>query len=251
MKKNLIRKIMCLIPCAAILTGCTAGYVLTEEQNEMIAQYVAGEVYKHTYAFQNKYPDYGLTYEEEITEAETAVIDPEEVNVETLPQETKENASEVASETAEPETEKDTSPVKSGTTYDLEEALDLNGLTLTYESYEIVDEYPNDENAWFTFSPQEGYRFLIVNFKLSNPGTERITVNTTDQHPVFRVTFEDETYTSNYTNLMDNDLSNLSDVAVEVGESYDCILVFMILDAYAEDMGTVTISIGETYFEIR
>ncbi len=222
--KNSIKILIIMIGMCISVCGCTKVRELKTEQNDIIAEYAAGVLVKYSYAYKGKYTDLSGDFKSEIILPETEPSDEETTPEETTPDITDETT---PSESAgEQETEKGK--------WDVSEAMGLNGLELEYRSYIITKEYPDDENAVFTFTAQEGYTFAVMKFLLVNKTGSDITVDNSELKPAVKAYFNDKAPVYNYANLMKDDITNLKNVTVTAGSSREAILVYMIEDELAE-----------------
>lgn len=209
-KKLLIVTILSLF----IFTGCAKAIEMTDEQSKMVAEYAAGALIRRSYSYKLKYPDYNTQKPtEEPTTPEASVTDPTGPDEETTAAEEK---------------------------YKLSELLGISPVEITYKEYKILDEYPDDPDAVFTFKAEEGYKFIIMEFNLHNPTEKAVTVNTAKAAPVLKADINGMRY-NNYANLMLNDITNLKDVVIEPGEDYKGILVFMEEEKAVSDIKSFTL----------
>lgn len=198
-KKLLIVTVISLF----FLTGCAKAIEMTDEQNDMVAEYAAGVLIRRSYSYKLKYPNINTERPtEEPTTPEVPVIDPID---ETTP-------------------ENETNPNESK--YKLGEILGISPVEVTYKEYKVLDEYPDDPDAIFTFEAEEGYKLIVLEFNLHNPTEEAVTVNTAKSGFVFKADINEERF-NNYANLMLNDITNLNNVVIGAGEDYKGILVFV------------------------
>ncbi len=200
MKKRLLILILTIL-CMAAFTGCAKVIELDAQQNDIVAEYAAGVLIRNSYSYKLKYPQELLT--EKPTEGETE--------------------SGTASEEATTGPEEETKP---GQNSQLAKALGIDPVEITYSSYKIVDEYPDDPEAILTFSPQKGCKFVVLEFVLHNPTEEAVTLSTAERGIIMKAEINGSRY-NNYANLMLNDITNLKNIVVEPGKDYEGIVVFM------------------------
>lgn len=211
-KKLLIVTILSMF----FLTGCAKAIEMTDEQSDMVAEYAAGALIRRSYSYKLKYPNINTERPtEEPTTPEVPVINPTD--------ETK------------PEDE-----TNSGGNSRLGEILGISPVEVTYKEYKVLDEYPDDPDAIFTFSAEEGYKFIVMEFNLHNPTAQAVTVSTADKGFVFKADINKERL-NNYANLMLNDITNLDNVVIGAGEDYKGILVFMEEEKSASDIKDFTL----------
>ena len=203
-----------LIIISLLLSGC--GFVeLTDEESDIIAEYAAAKLLEDSYYYQSKYIENETTTAEPET---TAVQEPETTEGE-----------------AEPETTEEVSPY-------LNSLFSIKGVDVAFKGYKVTDEYPDDEDALFSFEPEAGHDFLVAEFSLINNGAEDVTVNTIDSEEIYRITVNTSYKCNNYATLLLNDITRLDNVTIKAGESYDAVLVFMITNDASSKMTTAVIS---------
>ena len=231
------------------VTGCAKGPNLTTDENNMIAEYVAGVMLQHSYVYQDKYSDLNLPDipniedpTEEVTEEPTEEITEEPTEDDT--------GAEKPSRDSEPETtEPETEMPVSDNWDEAAESLGLKPLKIKYNSYVITKEYPDDEDSWFTFEAEPGYTFVVGEFTLTNGTATDVTINNSDLKPVVRLVINDDKGFNNYGNLMLNDMTNMKNVTIKAGESYEAIIVFMVGDDEVKEINKLVLKHNE--FEVR
>ena len=206
---------------ACLMAGCTKATELTEEQNDIIAQYAANIIIEKSFDYDKRYKE-RPSQEETASSEETSDGETTPDSTETVPEETT---------TASPQ---ENSIFTS--------ALGINNVTVAYKGYNVTKEYPDNEDALFTFGAQEGYSFVVLNLTINNNGAQAVNINTYNEKPIYKIKVNNKTY-NNYANLMHNDISGLQDITIAAGSSYDAILVFMVED---EKINNVT-SMQVTY----
>ena len=225
------RKLLILtIICAFMLTGCTKAIELTDEQSGLVAEYAAGALVRNSYSYKSKYPDADIvrptlpekeTTDEEATETETTSATDEPA-------------------THAQETKPDDGALEDGLA-NASKALGIEPVELTYKSYKIVDEYPDDPDALFTVVPEPGYRFIVVFFNLHNPSDTAVTLNTLENSTIFKATIN-RVSVNNFATLLLNDVTALSEVTIEAGADYEGLVLFMVNESTANEMESFKLS---------
>ena len=215
------------------LTGCAKGPDITKEQNDIIAEYAASVLLKHSYDYQSRYEDLNPVNQFEY---------PTEVETESEPEsetETQTPAIDPIDETT-PYVEE---PTTSDGRWNISSSLGLDSLQVKYTGYEIMDEYPKD--AVFYIKADEGQTFVIMNFSLTNTGTEAVTVNNAGKNPAVKLYINDNKPVICYANLMLNNITSLTDVTIESQKSFDGIIVFMVPKEYVESVTKLKITYND------
>lgn len=218
MKKNMF---IAFLASAFFLSGCAKAVDLTEEENNLVAEYAAGVLIDRSYYVENKYIEettVETTSIEESTSGDTPIIDPSETSV----------VEETTTET---------------NNFDIAKELGVEGLKITYIGYSVVNEYPDDPDAMFTFQSEPGFQFLVIDFEMTNNSDADITVNTAADLPVFQADFNGDYQYNNYGSLLTNDLSNLKDVSIKSGESFQSVLIFMVRESVLTNLDDSKITI--------
>ena len=207
---------------AVLCSGCAGIPDMTAEQNNAVAEYAASALIERSYSYRARYVD-DL---EPLTEAET--------------EDESESESESESAAINPSEAETEAPVD----FDIAKDMGLEGVKVSYGSYKIAEEYPDDPDALFSFEPQDGYSFLVVSLDITNTGTEAVTLNNSDKTNIIKLRIGNKGC-NNYANLLNNDITNLKGVTIEAGASFESIVIFMVQDDILNDMNEFTLSTDE------
>lgn len=213
--------VVAILVMATCMAGCTKAKELTEEENNMVAQYAANMIIERSYKYQNKYPELQTSSDEEQT------------------------SSEAEQETTIQETETALEQESSMFTA----ALNIDDVSAKYKGYKVVKEYPDHEDALFTFEAQSGYSFVVFNIEITNDSTEKIILNTAKDSTIYKIKINNRNY-NNYANLLLNDISGLNDVEIEASGVYDAVLVFMVEDKEIDNLKSMTLFYGTKNMKI-
>lgn len=228
-KKTII--ISLLLICIFMITGCTKVIDLTDEQNDLIAEYAAGVLVQNSYTYKAKYPNWNIAVQEETeseTEDETTGYDDE---------------NETPQETAAVAPVDETTPQGEDSQYlaNASEAFGIESVQVTYKSYKVTDEFPDDPDVLFSVKPEPGYKFIVVSFNLHNSGDEAVVLNNRDNQTILKATIN-KASVNNFATLLLNDITALSDVTVEAGGDCEAVALFMVTESVADDMESFKIS---------
>lgn len=193
------------------LTGCSQGVNLTTEQNDMIANYAARVVIR-------------MTEKNYIYVPNIVVPEPEEP---TTPVDTR-TPEEIAADNAAKYEE-------------LAQTIDMGELVISYKDSVIADEYPLDDDALFVLPAESGYKLVVVEYNLYNPGTEPVSYTTGEEIPLFRLVIDDKTSVRSFKNILTNDFANLKNFTIGPGETTTAIVVFQIEDAQAAKLTDIVV----------
>lgn len=221
MKKKILGVV--ILSAVVLCTGCAKMPDLTTEQNNVVAEYAANVLVNRSYSYSARYVDDLEPLTEPATEEETesetekpAIVPVEESTAET-----------------------DASDVK----FNIAKDMGLDLVEVSYEKYKIVDEYPDDPDALFSFKPQEGCQFLVAFLNIYNPSGEKVTLNNTEKDNIVRITINNKRC-NNYANLLTNDITRLDNVTIEPGSYFESVVVFMVDKDILESMSEFELSIS-------
>ena len=224
MKKNKVRELFLGLAGMFFLTGCgTQAYLLTDSEENIIVNYAAHTVSKH-----NSYQANGLT---------------------SLPPE--EETEEVTSESTEQEAAGEQTPQEE--VYTLEDVYGAFGVDVSYTGCELAANYT--ESDVFDVSASSGKQYLVLNFDITNPSGEEVTLDLLSSPMSYKVQYTDENgesrEVSGYTTIMTLDLS-VYDETFAAGETKQAVLLFEIPDTVQEvtDL-TLTVNKNETDYKIK
>ena len=205
------------------------GVDLDSEQNNLIAEYAAGVLIKHSYNHSNRYE---FSASEDETEEEPTV-EPEKPTDE--------------GETVEPE--KPTSSEEETTTapeeIKFEEVLGFENISVECDGYEVTESLDADPNGLFELVAETGYKFVVVNYMLTNTSEEEITVNTADKNIILKACFNNDYKYNNYdASILGNDLTVSKDVLIEAGAEYKAVTIFMVPEDVVDSIDSFIITVA-------
>lgn len=256
MKKHLL---WIMAACSVLFAGCARVIDLTEEEEDIIAEYAAGEL-----IFQYKVSK-GLielaepTEPETVTEPETATQ--EETTAETVPapeeetipplvkwEETETTAAaegETSAEgetTAQPEGELHIS-ANIGSDVgmaNLMEALQISGVELSVLGYTVEDKYPTEEYA-LSVEAGKGRKLLVVEYDVWNSEDMEAVMEIHPDDAVIKAKLNGTDTVNIYKTILKSDLLNMNGVQFAPGEAKVGVLIFSISDEKAENITSVQV----------
>lgn len=229
------------------LNGCMAGGSgqLTEEENNMIAEYIAGVLLKYDMRYEDS-----LQYEDPEGETDSA----SDIS-EASPEPVKENIKDAATDSSITKEPGEGIPVLEGSPEpvytDLTDLYGSEGITVSYAGGRVCDSYPD--------SPQDSYAFiepsdkekklLVLTFKLVNTSSSKKTMNLFDSDIKYKLEGENGGSTKPLLTFIDNDLQYLN-VAIGAGKTKKSLLIFEVPKNYSTGSSSLLISKGETVSKI-
>lgn len=231
--KKVITGLLVLL-CMAALTGCGKNDIsLTNEENDLVAEYIAGTLLKYSY-------DNEWKYQKLNTAQKTGVTTTAGTNSSTqTPSQSQAGNSQkpTASSSSAASTATVSASGTAGTTStdligSLPSALGLSGVTVKYKDYVTGSSYPSD--AYISVPAQQGYKVVAVELTLTNTSGQAVTLNSSGN-----VTFKLEvggTGVSNYASILKNDITALKNVSLAAGASKDVVVLFQVKESDASSV---------------
>lgn len=200
------------------MTGCGNEIPeMSEEESAMVSNYAATLLLKYDANYQTK-----LLNQEQLEKEEQ------------MQKQIQEEADRLAALEAEKEAKKQEeqaketegqSSVETVTYVDPAEFLGLDGISISYNGVEYLDQYPKDgEDLYFATTATEGCKLAVVHLSLSNQTAEVRTVDVFSTNARFKVSFNDGDYHSIMSTLFTEDFSVFNG-ELQPGESVDTVLL--------------------------
>ncbi|WP_167954685.1 DUF4352 domain-containing protein [Anaerosporobacter faecicola] len=232
-----------------LLSACASTKTLKEDNNAIIAQYIAGSVLK----FDTNYED-GLLYEYQRPVAST---DSKKEDTTTVSEENKEEPKKEDSkqeETKEPVKETTPSPEAStaeeAVTYcSLSDVYQKKDLKVTYKNYSTEASYTgNYSEAAFSVEPQAGNQLLILNMSLKNMSSKKMKISFIRSGISYELNIGEETYYPILT-VISNDIQYLS-TTIKEGKTKQAVLIFEIPKKTKVQNATLTVTNKEQVSQV-
>lgn len=212
MKK--ISILLCGISIACVLTGCGKKMPeLTEEENQMIAEYAAGMLLKYDKGYNNRLVDtsaYEVT-EEDISEQTEEMAEEEQTKAEPVEE------TEVIDVSQDEETVFST----------IEAYYGIQDVTFQYTGYELTDSYPSaaeGEDLFFAMDATEGTELLVLKFTAINTSNSDVALNMIEHGARFRVSVNGEAGKGALATMLLDDLQTYDDV-ISAGSSVELVSI--------------------------
>ncbi|MDO5294743.1 MAG: hypothetical protein Q4F05_18555 [bacterium] len=224
MRKQLF-SILLVVGMASVMTGCASKVDLTEQQSELVADYLSSVILRYD---QN---DNGnkLVKLESIDVATPAPVqtdapsdtmeDNQTVEIKNTPTPSKDNASDLQVSGQVANSEKVT----------LESLYGLNNVSLTYKSVKEYKAYPKSDVAG-AVTAGANKKFYAVTFTLKNKSDKNVTVNLLKKKANFLLKTEDGNWISAVHTLLDDDMTYyVGDI--KANKSKDVVVLFEVKES--------------------
>ena len=191
------------------LTGCIQEYSAAEQQNDAVAEYMAGLLLKYDEDYEQ-----GLTPMNEIPVENTTTDMGTDTPTPTI---APEDDSTINSDGKEVVTQKE---------YTLTEVIGEKDFDIQFKGYQITETYPEDiESTYFSLTPREGNQLLVTSFSVLNNTDSEKTLNLSKAKIIYQLDINVGTVYKPSLTLLENDLQYI-DMAIKGGKTKTVLLIF-------------------------
>ena len=204
-----------------VLTGCASSISLTDNESDLVAEYIAGLMFK-----------YDKNYEETLILPEEET---EEVVVSVSPTPTPVSTNDSNKGAASQNENKDGNVQANA---DFTEVIGVKDLEIEYGGYEVKDSLSDN---YFNIESGEGKDLVIVKFKLKNTSDQDIKLNLTKSNILYQLDINTGNIQKPLLTFLDNDL-RMIDTIIKAKSTFDTVLVFNVSEKVNLDVVNVIIS---------
>jgi hypothetical protein len=202
---------------AAALSGCTQIIELTNEEEDLVAEYAAGRM---------------INYYRECTGEIPKASETVSAEQNTSDQQTADNQNQSAGQSQEGMEVSNT----------LEDLLNISGVELSLVGYSVNDKYPTDEYSFSVEAPS-GYKLLVVEYELKNNSAVDTVIGVDASHASIKALVNNTESAAMYRTMLKSDITNMDGTSVKAGESVTGVLIFRIKEDLAENVNSVDVSV--------
>ncbi len=261
-----MKKILALLSITVLslfITGCAKTIELTDEESKLIAEYAAELLIKYDRNMDSKY--YNDEYSDKIpigavsTETTEAVTTEEPTEAAT----TESTATDATTEAITTEedvqdgdssgddqgqagiinsnvgTTEDVSGIvaDAGRDYDLATLLQESNVSIKYDYYMVLDEYPSytQDGMFITVEAPAGYKLLVLKFKIENKTNEEQSVDLYSKDVSYRIIVDDSKSAKPMLTILIDDLYTY-EASVDASMYNEAVLLFQISDTLVNDI---------------
>ena len=238
MKHNVLG-IFVSIALLTTITGCGASYPnLTQEQYDQTVDYAAGLLMKYSYNNIDRLTNAAVSAS--ASTSEESAPDSSE-NAYSLTDPGNNSSAAVASQTDSTQNTSSIASADASTQNNLNDSQDeiakkLDGLSLKYNGYSVMNSYPADD-AQGAISVDKGMKLLIFNFTISNQTAKGIDLNMAKKHASFLISVNGKKQGYTMVTMFDNDLSTYQG-SVPAGKSTDLVLILDLPESTTKSANT-------------
>lgn len=232
MWKKLVLSVIVLCTCI-VTSGCTQVIDLTEDETRLVAEYAADLLLSYDRGYTDRLKE---GEEEHLEEASTQEDAQSETTTEVVTEE------EEATQGNESQTTEVTTV--QGASQDIAEIAGVQGTSITYKNYEIVDQYPTGDNVneAVQVDAPEGSRLLVVHFVVKAVSDQPVDVSLMDQSIDYKLLCNDTLAAKPMLTILTNDLTTLETTATP-GQDSDAVLIFQISKDMVDQLNTMQLHV--------
>lgn len=196
-------------------SGCAKVIALTENEENLIAQYASYTMIKHS-----RYNDSLLLSKEDLLKAE-------------------QREEEYKKKAEEKKQQSETDKNKIGDPVTLSDAIGIKGLEFTYQGHDVLDEY---SESIVTLGDRAGKKYVFLNFTLSNTSGENKTIDMITAKAKFKATINGSTV-AHLPTLLPSDLATFNKkTVISAGAKKNVFIVFEVSDDTAKEIKSLSLS---------
>lgn len=235
-----------VLTLAFALCGC--GTELTEEENQVIAEYAADLLLKYDADYQERLLEDDPEPATVIEETETEEIATENSSEEN-DAETEENTESVSTEEAVENTtesgEMQNPPSDSGSIPDIAEIVGIDGMSILYNRCMFLDRYPSldQDGAFIYLEAEEGYKLVVVKFDVANLTSQDIKVDLLNTDIEYKLVMNQSKAAKPMLTILMDDLGTFQ-ATVPANSEQSAVLVFQMSEGLIDKIESLDIQIG-------
>lgn len=196
-------------------TGCKGDIELNKEDNDHVAEYIAGVLLK--YSYENEW---------EYQKLKNSVSGRTQTSSDNTKANSGSKNTASTSGSISQTGSAGTSQSGLGVMEQFASALGLDNAQITYKTYQSGDRYPTDEYS-ISVPAKSGCKVVALEFEIKNNGSSQITANTSSKGVSIKLTVGDKTVAESAT-LLKNDILQLKNVSINAGSSYTAAAIFQV-----------------------
>ncbi len=246
MKKRLALFSIAILSLFAV--GCSKTIELTDGESKLIAEYAAELLIKYDRNMDSKY--YDDEYSDMIpigtvtTEvADITTEDVTEITTQATTEDISGNVGDGGGQAGIIDSNAGTTEDVSGVVADADKSFDLatlleeNNVSIKYDYYMVVDEYPSytQDGMFITVEAPTGYKLLVLKFKIENKTNEEQFIDLYSKDVDYRIIVDDSKSAKPMLTILIDDLYTY-EASVAASMYNEAVLLFQISDSVADDI---------------
>lgn len=217
------------------MTGCGNDISLNKQENDLVAEYIAGVMLKYSYVNEWEYQKLKISQSQYKSHSSTSQND-QNVQQPTNPV-TGTQTPTAGNQTGNQNTGGNTADTMTA----MASALGLAGVQISYQQYVVDNRYPTGDVIGYV-PANAGCQIVAVEFTLKNNTGSEVIANTKSSGVILKMNVNEKTITQSAT-LLKNDLTELDEVKIGAGAAYTAVTIFQVPEAIAADLSNMTLSV--------
>lgn len=200
------------------LTGCIQKYEYTEDQDNAMAEYMAGQLLDNDKDYnQELVPVEELQSDSASTSSDTQNPDNPTAEVTDTP-----DSPDASGESTDTNTEGSDEQ----TDYTIAELIGTPDFNIQYTGIKLTDVYPeNMDDAYFSVSSREGHQLLVIKFSVKNQSKKNKKFNLSEAAVKYQLDIGGEMLNKPEFTVLENDLQYIN-MTIKAGEASEVILIY-------------------------
>lgn len=226
------------------LCGCGDSIKLDNQENDMIAEYIAGVMLKYSAENISNYQN--LKNEQETENSSQSSNQNQTGGNENATNSQNNGENQSSSQNNGGNGDTIYAPVDDvmGT---MAKNLGFEGMSVLYSKYFVGDSYSPD--GLFSVPANSGCKVFAFEFAIKNDTGSEAVVNTTSSSVKFKLDIGGNKIIQSSTLLL-NDITNLKDVKIAAGASYNAVVIFQVPSSYEQEVSDMNVYVYSSGKEI-
>lgn len=225
--------VVLLFSMLTVFTGCGDDVNLTNEQSDLVAEYIAGTMLKYSYDNEWKYRKLNMAQNGSESNIESPTI--QEIE--------SQNPTESGTEQL-PTVSEDSIKLSKV----LPEALDMSGAVIRYSKAVVGDSYPTGDYV-LSVPAVSGKKVVALEFTVQNNTSVPIVANTSSRGVLMKLAIGNTKVTCHGT-LLNNDLLRMNNQTIAAGESCTAVVIFQVNADAADQLSGAVLTVLQNGTEI-
>lgn len=213
-----------------LLTGCGSGIELTDEENNMVAEYMAATLLRYDLQYEKE-----LIYTADIEEEEEFI--PVEQIGEEEPTDDTQTSEEISADTEGEMTEVSAS-------HTIADIFNTKKYEVTYVGMKEYASYSEEGNDYFIVEAPAGSKLAVFQFEISNISSEEVSLDLASEGIAYALSIEGTSVEKPLLTALTGDLQYYSET-IPAGESKTAVIVFAVNEDTDISKGVLGISKGD------
>lgn len=227
------------------LCGCGNDIELDNQENDMIAEYVAGVMLKYSAKNISNYQE--LKRNEHETESSSQSHNQNQTDGQKDPTNGQNTGDNQGGSHNNGGSEGGIYAPVDDVIGVMAKDLGLEGMNVSYSKYSVGDSYSPD--GLFSVPANSGCKVFAFEFVIKNGTGSETVLNTTSSSVRFKLGIGGDKITQSSTLLL-NDMTNLKDVKIADGASYNAVVIFQVPSSHEQDVSDMNVYVYSSGKEI-